>query len=70
MRVGTWPGDAEERVVPPAPELVVGVPLVTDGVDVERRLVEVEAVRHTRRNDETGRSIAPELDERREARGR
>ena len=39
------PVDPEPGLVPAAAELVGRIPLVIDGVDVERRLVEVEAVR-------------------------
>ncbi len=49
--------------MPTAAQLVCGVPLVADRVDVQGRLLEVEAVRYTRRNRESSGRLGVELDD-------
>jgi hypothetical protein len=50
-------------------ELVVGIPIRSDGVDVQRRLFEVEAVRDPCRYDDAGRLTVVDLYGHREAFG-
>lgn len=69
QRLRAGPGDLERGVVPAASELIRRVPLVADRVEVQGGLVEVEAVRDSRRDREPGWCVSVELDNRSHALG-